>query len=169
MSVPKSKSIGRKRLIALADYVDKMRTKRSWRKFFDMGTWVRTKSEHWGLKDGTKVEVNNGCGTSACLLGHGVNVPALKKAGLSAVYSDGLVRLSLDAPGASHAAKTGNVQEICNSLFGVDEQHIDAMFCEVPPINKYINSALGDVTPSDAVNNMRRVIAKIDAVDGWTF
>lgn len=160
MVVP-SKSIGRRRLMALGDYVEKNARRKSWRQFFDMRHWLGKVRD---MKPGTnEVIVNNKCGTTACLLGHATNVPSIYKAGLRAIvtYKFGAVLcLASDPPGVD-----ASIHEITETLFGITDYRSSQFFCE----GGFPNKDLRNVTPEEAVRNLRKVVKEIDQNEGWKF
>lgn len=168
-TITKKNSVGRKRLMALADYLSKRMDDPKWAKFFRMDHWVvNPKSDgayirkHGQPADGKPVVVNKSCGTSACLLGHAVNVPALAK--------DFRAEFREDRCGGHEVALLVRGQEVAidaltdtADYFGISEERAGQIFGYEGE-----DRDIAAVGVHEAVANMRLVIARIDAHEGWT-
>lgn len=156
-----SKSVGRRRLMALGDYVEKMSKDRKWRKYFRMDQWlvdIDGAVEKLGLQPDDVVPVNGGCGTAGCLLGHTPNVPMLKRAGVSTVLRlNGLIRFTLKG-------ERIDINDLTSELFGIDERSADRIFVWADSTRN-----LRTVTPMQAVRQLRKIVKDIDAEKGWAF
>ncbi len=133
MTVPAAESIARRRLMALGDHVEQHGRDRKWKKFFNMAHWVARPKGVFGLDD--EIEVNNDCGTSACLFGHGVNVPMLHKAGLRAIVKGTelglypvLVVQRHDAEDVVGRVGMYGALEVSDYLFGISRNRFSEIF-----------------------------------------
>ncbi len=175
MTVPAAESIARLRLMALGDHVEENAQREEWLKFFNMGKWVGEVmvKDHPSLQTGDEVEVNNDCGTSACLLGHGVNVPMLREAGLRTyvLYSGcRYVRSTLAVVTAGEKTIIGDISAtatypVAKKLFGITE----IRFLELFMYGSHRDKPMNTISPMEAVKNLRKVVDQIDQNEGWSF
>lgn len=161
--VAPSKSAGRRRLMALGDYVKKRGRVRKWRKFFDMTYWFTGFYLLPNLENGKSVPVNGGCGAAACMLGHAVNVPSLKRVGVGNVYDEHFRNIEFTLHGDEIAAT-----DLCRQVFGINAKRVDQIFtADGYNIDDYYE--FKKVTPAQAVKQLRRVVKEIDKNEGWPF
>lgn len=163
MTVSPFKSKGRRRLMALGDYIEQQSKDRMWRKFFAMETWFskwRDVIDKLSLKDGDVVPVNGGCGTAACMLGHAPNVPMLRRLGLRAIYNGDEPVFQLDG----RTYDKHYVDDLTIDLFGINEDRMNCIFADTG-----YAKPLSEVTPMEAVCQLRKVVKQIDGAEGWDF
>lgn len=113
--IPISKSTTRKRLLLLADFLEKLPPEKA--KHFDMRTWF--KLSQYREFDGTfeqlcRTKKLGDCGTAACALGWGTQVPALKKAGLTVK--------------AINRDVSGVIEKVFGDLYAIDIAYSDRLF-----------------------------------------
>lgn len=165
--VKPDKSVGRRRLMALHDDVRERSRRKAWRRFFDMSAWVHTtfKGRYAWPNNNGEVEVNNECGTAACLLGHGVNVPMLRRAGLRAIkpLRDDHPVLAIPGKNIWGGRSAQGADQICTELFGISSTRTRQIF-----VNELDCVHLSAVTPQKALANLRKVVKEIDKYEGWT-
>lgn len=163
MTIDKSKSVGRKRLMALADFL------------YDKAPELKGKftMKRWGgnglNEDSTPMPfVAGSCGTVACALGWGTAVPMLREAGLRAFvqpWSKTVFMALVDErdeiveEGSYGAA---SVHGLVSRLFGVNSDRSDYMFAPT--------SSDGDtmrLSAKQAATRICNTIRQIDADEGW--
>lgn len=162
------KSLGERRLLALADHLETVD-----RKKFDMGRWAKFKySVHDDeqreripgrvkhLGDDSYQRDFHACGTVACALGWGTTMPSLRRAGLRLIEDFcGDADIALVKKGE---ASTFGAAEVGTKLFGINYTRFYQMF--VPgdlflPVN----------TPKQAAKNIRAVVRLIKGNEGFDF
>lgn len=165
MSVTAKKSVGRKRLMALATFLDAKAPEIKGK--FSMSTWGKN-----GRKPTSEPKefVAGHCGTTACALGWGTAVPMLRKAGLRAfVPPHGRTATMALVDRKGDVTKTSgqsghSIYPITQQLFGIADEHALNMFM---PLD--CNDNVLRLSAKRAAARIRNTVAQIDKEEGWQF
>lgn len=165
MYVTAKKSVGRKRLMALATFLDTKAPEIKGK--FSMSTWGRN-----GRNPTYKPKefVAGHCGTTACALGWGTAVPMLRKAGLRAFVSPRSYTVTMalvDRRGdvVEQSSYDGySIYPITQQLFGIADVRALNMFM---PLDR--NDNVMRLSAKRAAARIRNTIAQIDKEEGWQF
>ncbi len=88
------------------------------------------------------------------------NVPMLRRAGLRAIYDDGVVEFAVGSRVLYSA------RGVAEKMFGILSDRAEQLFVDLPHCP---DVHMEDVTPAAALRNLRRVVREIDKNEGWEF
>lgn len=141
----------KRRLLKLADFLDKLPRKR-----FDYSHWA---GKDWGGKSDLS------CGTTACALGWATTIPSLRKAGLRLA-----VNIIFGVPAVCLKRHLDNrywvsldtSAEAAREVFGLDYKEFETLFvprqCEDDDFTP--NPLVSNATPKQVANHIRKFVAK---------
>jgi hypothetical protein len=159
--VANNKSKGRRRLLALANFLIEKAPELKGK--FSMLTWGKPK-----VRPEHRREFKATCGTSACALGWGTAVPALRRAGLRAFvspqgkYATMAVVNERDEVLVASSFTGKSIDDLCGMFFGIAAPRAEHMF--------YPTGADGNtqrLTAERAGKRIKATIAQIDENEGW--
>lgn len=175
------KSLGRKRLLKLADFLESPAVKP---KRFNMEAWAQFKipmneapkrlvkiiheDKEWDTKRAVRSVPE--CGTAACALGWGTAMPSLKRLGLVIVDDESYIGEVGIADPTSEGGYALGASIVCLRLFGISPVWSDALFI-IDDLYMEVEYAMPDADPEDwpipktpkqAAKHIRRVVAEMD-------
>ena len=166
----KKQSIGARRLLALADFLEKDRPAKI---RFDMGTWGQFRQSvedapkkgirwvTWMFGNKKKATRNlNICGTAACALGHASLVPSLYKAGMR-LLDDGSDGATPCVVKDGHVTSFGSTKVTRDLFYVKNEQLFQA-------INLWSASIHDGATPKSMAREIRKEVRRLESVGGFT-